>query len=195
MNGNQVESKQWFLPSCTPSTNVLSCSSLSNENYRFQHSFSAYPAVTINLYSYYDVFDCSSHEYSCSTNNLCYGTPLVYDDNSPGENKYPSNCYLFEVGSNVFAPFRVKTPDDYLRSYLASLSCVPSPRSPCHSDTNTTKNTQKKIGNKKPRHRKNFDSRIKARVLELYNSLIRSSKRCSIRMIAESICDTMRKEE
>ena len=195
LNGTEIKPNQWFIPPYTAAASVLSCANRSNDKSQFPHSASAYPAMTINPYSCHEIVDCPSRGFAYSPKSLCSATPLVYVDGSCAKNQYPSNCYLLEVGNNVYAPFRVKTPDDFLRSSLARISYMHPSRSSYHSATAAAKFANKKIGKKAPRQRKNFDSRIKSRILELYNSLIRSPKRYSIRMIAQSIYDTMRKEE
>lgn len=108
---------------------------------------------------------------------------------------YTPNTVLVHVGCNVFTVISVKTPDDYPLCSNSSVPLLPSfQRLGPFADV-STKAYHKKPIKKLPRQRKNFDTGVKTRILEQYSRLIHSPKHYSIRMIAQSIYEEMRKEE
>lgn len=117
---------------------------------------------------------------------------LAYCDSTTS---YTPNTVLVHVSCNVFTFVSVKTPDDYPLCYDSSMPLFhPSQNLYRFADV-STKAYHKKPIKKLPRQRKNFDSGVKTRILEQYSRLIHSPKHYSIRMIAQSIYDEMRKEE
>ena len=118
----------------------------------------------------------------CVTNssNAFVGYPIVSVAGQP-----ISSTFVFNAGPGFIMPLNVLSPDLCESSTGESVKCLSSPH---------TKGQQPSLIRKKHRIRKNFERHTKQRILSMYVQLLKQDPNTTVRCIATTIFNQMKKE-